>query len=266
MDPLTNRSAWPGSNVTFSFQAASLMPNSTLSSNNFLKYQWWFNETNLLSTVTNLKATVTNIVLNLTNVQVANEGLYSVVLTNGNGLMVTQSATLTLLRAPVLTQQPTNLTVTSGGDAAFTATADGTAPLRYQWWYNQTNLLPGATAPTLTLPSVQPIQAGAYRVVITNTVGSVTSDVATLTVTLNEPPRFDPTTGIVSSGGPVQFTFQGQAGLSYSVLWTNQLGGNPEDWPVLTNIPMLNATQPVPIQDDTAGQSQRFYRLRTPMK
>jgi hypothetical protein len=266
MEPLTNKTAWPGSNVTFSFQAASAYPNASQGTNSYLRYLWWFNQTNLLSVVTNLRATVTNIVLNLTNVQAAHEGSYSVVLTNGFGLATTQSATLTLLRPPVITAQPVSQTLPTGSDTAFSVSADGTAPMSYQWWHHQTNLLASATAPTLPLTNIQPSQAGAYHVVVTNAIGSVTSAVATLTVTLNEPPRFDPTTGLLTAGGPVQFSFQGQAGLSYSVLWTNLLGGNPEDWPVLTNIPLLNASQPVLIQDDPTGQGQRFYRLRTPMK
>jgi hypothetical protein len=263
MEPLTNQTAWPGSNVTFSFQACSSYPNASQSTNNYLRYLWWFNQTNLVSTVTNLRATLTNIVLNLTNVQAAHEGTYSVVLTNANGLATTQSATLTLWRRPVITQQPTNQNVPAGSDAAFTVTAEGTAPLRSQWWFNQTNLLSGATAPTLTLTNVQPWQAGAYRVIITNAVGSVTSDVATLTVILSQPPQFDTVVAPPMSGGPLQFGFGGQAGQSYSVLWREQLdvGG----WAVLTNIPTLGTSQPVLIQDETAGRTQRFYHIVTPM-
>ena len=184
MEPLTNQTAWPGSNATFSFQAASSYPNtsSTSSSNNWLKYQWWFNDTNLISTVTNLRATFTNVVLNLTNVQAAHDGIYTVVLTNGNGLTTTQSATLTVLRAPTITRQPTNQTASGGTIDSFSVAADGSGPLSYQWWFNDTNLLPGATAPTLTLTNVQAGQAGGYRVVVSNSVGMITSTVATLLV------------------------------------------------------------------------------------
>ena len=262
LEPLTNQTAWAGSNVTFSFQAASVAPNNPSSTNNYLKYQWWFNDTNLLSTVTNLRVTFTNVALTLTNVQAAQEGSYTVVLTNTYGLASTQSATLTLWRRPVITQQPTNQSVPAGSDAAFTVTAEGTAPLIYQWWFNQTNLLTGATAPTLTLTNVQPWQAGAYRVLITNAVGAVTSEVATLTIPISEPPHFDTVLAPPMPGGPLQFGFGGQAGQSYSVLWREQLGAGT--WQVLTNIPTLGASQPVLIQDETAGRTQRFYRIVTP--
>src|SRR6185503_18169750 len=56
----------------------------------------------------------------------------------------------------------------------------GTAPT-YQWKLNG-SALSGATDPTLTLPDVQPVQAGAYRVEIENAAGTVTSTEVTLTV------------------------------------------------------------------------------------
>ena len=264
MEPLTNQTAWAGSNVTFSFLVASSYPNTVTSNNNSLRYQWWFNETNLVSTVTNLKATFINVLLSLTNVQPANEGIYKVVLTNANGLATTQTAMLMLWHPPTISQQPTNQSVLSGGNAQFTVSADGTAPLSYQWWWNQTNLLPGATAPTLSLTSVQPFQASGYHMVITNAVGTVTSDVATLTVTIIQPPLFDTVLAPPMPGGPLQFGFAGQAGQSYTVLWREQLDSGA--WQFLMNIPVLSVSQPVVVQDATAGRAQRFYRIVTPMQ
>ena len=180
MTPLTNQNAWAGSNVAFSFQACSSYPNAPLSTNNYLRYQWWFNQTNLVSTVTNLRATFTNVVLNLTNVQAAHEGNYSVILTNANGLATTQSATLTVLRAPSITRQPGSQTVFPGASASFSVLAEGGA-LSYQWYFGPL-ALGGATNSMLNLPNTQSTDAGGYRVVVTNAAGSVTSDVAVLTV------------------------------------------------------------------------------------
>src|SRR5208282_849413 len=72
-------------------------------------------------------------------------------------------------------------TVAAGSSATFTVAAAGTAPLTYQWQFNGTNLY-GATSTSLTLAGVQPANAGSYTVVVTNSVGSVTSAVAVLTV------------------------------------------------------------------------------------
>ncbi len=49
--------------------------------------------------------------------------------------------------APVITQQPANLTVTVSNTAMFAVTATGTAPLSYQWSFNHTNLLRCRNAP-----------------------------------------------------------------------------------------------------------------------
>ena len=79
-------------------------------------------------------------------------------------------------------RQPSGLEAVRGGDATFRTLAIGTAPLSYQWLQG-TNALPGATNALLALRAVTSAQAGDYRVVASDTSGSVTSQVATLTVT-----------------------------------------------------------------------------------
>jgi hypothetical protein len=59
--------------------------------------------------------------------------------------------------------------------------ATGTAPLRYQWQCNGTNLA-GATKASLSLTGVTIAKSGSYSVTITNSAGSVTSDAAILAV------------------------------------------------------------------------------------
>ncbi len=88
--------------------------------------------------------------------------------------------------APVLTQQPVALTVIEGQDASFSAAATG-GGLSYRWQKNGTNLsdgggISGATTDTLTLTSVSMADAGDYRVRVSNSVGTVTSNPAHLTV------------------------------------------------------------------------------------
>jgi hypothetical protein len=70
----------------------------------------------------------------------------------------------------------------------FLVTVTGTAPLTYQWRKDGTPIL-GATTATFTLSSVQPSDAAAYAVVITNPAGSSTSNVAMLGVTIPNPGR-----------------------------------------------------------------------------
>lgn len=83
--------------------------------------------------------------------------------------------------APMITSQPSNLTALVGQNAPFQVTASGSAPLHYQWYFNSA-AIPGANANSHTVTNVSTNDAGNFRVVITNNVGSVTSSVATLTV------------------------------------------------------------------------------------
>ncbi|PJJ53073.1 PQQ-dependent sugar dehydrogenase [Hymenobacter chitinivorans] len=95
---------------------------------------------------------------------------------------------------PVITGQPANVSVPPGQPASFTVTATGTAPLSYQWQKNGVNIT-GATSATYTIASVAAADAGQYRAVVTNAVGSATSNAATLTVTA---PNTAPTAQILT--------------------------------------------------------------------
>jgi hypothetical protein len=85
--------------------------------------------------------------------------------------------------APYITMQPVNQTVTAGQTATFSVAASGTAPLSYQWQMNNSNIT-GATGASYTTPATTTANSGeTFRVVVSNSAGSVTSNAATLTVT-----------------------------------------------------------------------------------
>ena len=91
--------------------------------------------------------------------------------------------------APVITDQPSRLTVAMGGTATFTVGVFGSAPLLYQWRWNGTNI-PAATNATFTLSHAQTGDAGNYSVVVSNTFGFAISADAALSV-LNLPANGD---------------------------------------------------------------------------
>jgi hypothetical protein len=101
--------------------------------------------------------------------------------------------------APSITTQPANETVTAGQTATFTMVAGGTAPLGYQWRKNAVNIS-GATSASYTTPATATTDSGStFDVVVSNTAGSVTSTMATLTVSAA------PVAGIQLSSNPINF-------------------------------------------------------------
>lgn len=152
-------------------------------------------------------------------------GVYAVTLTAGNALYpntVSLPVQITIQgtgTAPSFTIQPQSVTVTNGGNASFWVTAAGTAPLSYQWRKDGANI-PGATSATNNLTGVTTNDAGGYSVVVTNSSGSITSQVATLTVLpAVTPPRItsSPTNVTVVAGQPAVFAVgaDGTPPLSY---------------------------------------------------
>jgi poly(3-hydroxybutyrate) depolymerase len=84
--------------------------------------------------------------------------------------------------APKIVSPPANNIQLSGQPASFRVAATGNAPLAYQWQKNNLDI-PGATVNWFTVPATTVADNGsAFRVVVTNSSGSVTSAVATLTV------------------------------------------------------------------------------------
>jgi len=84
--------------------------------------------------------------------------------------------------APVITSQPANRSVTAGQTATFSVTATGAATLSYRWQKNGSDIA-GATGSSYTTPPTTSSDNGAtFRVIVSNSAGSVTSSSATLTV------------------------------------------------------------------------------------
>lgn len=82
---------------------------------------------------------------------------------------------------PSITQQPVSTSAIEGGAATFVAAATGTAPLSFQWRFNN-NPISGATNTTLTLTGLATNAAGLYSLTVTNAAGATNSAAATLTV------------------------------------------------------------------------------------
>lgn len=124
--------------------------------------------------------------LTITTTVALDAGSYSVTVSNSAGSVTSNAVTLginltQILTKPSITKQPVGTVVSYSEQAAFSVTASGTGPLRYQWKKNGVSIS-GATSPNYTIMSATASDSADYTVQITNTLGSVTSQAAHLRV------------------------------------------------------------------------------------
>ena len=121
-----------------------------------------------------------------------------------------------LISPPVIVRSPADQAATTNSTVVFSVLAEGTAPFAYQWQKGGADII-GATNLALTLSNVQFADAGGYRVIVANQLGSATSAVATLSVV--SPPVIvtQPVGGIYVVGQSVTFAVEaaGSAPLRY---------------------------------------------------
>ncbi len=142
--------------------------------------------------------------------------------------------------------QPQSVTISLGDDATFSVSAQGTAPLQYQWFFNG-QALPGAIQSTLPFANVQEKQAGSYSMVVSDISGSVTSSPAILNVLLPLSILSDPQNVMAVIGSSVSFSVdaQGTGPLTY-------------EW-FFDGAPISGATNSsVVVQNVQAGQAGRY--------
>lgn len=85
---------------------------------------------------------------------------------------------------PVITRQPTDIFVPTNSLAFLRAEAVGALPISYQW-YRQGLPINGATSPTFVLSSASQVNFGSYTCVVSNGLGSATSDPALIQIGQN---------------------------------------------------------------------------------
>jgi hypothetical protein len=143
-------------------------------------YQWLFNSNTIPG------ATSSQLVL--PNVQPHQEGFYSVLVMNAANSVVSSDAFLNVLIPATILQQPQDIFVRgstnladfghTGSNVTLTAVAvSENPPLTYQWRRDGTNIL-GATAPSYTINALSIPDEGTYDVVVTDGIGSLTSQPA----------------------------------------------------------------------------------------
>jgi len=208
-----------GSNATFSVTAS-----------NAVSYQWQVHNGSSWSNVTN-----TGIYTGATTSTLTLTGATSAVNTYQYRCEVTglttpnaasNAATLTVNTAPVITAQPSNSTICSGGNTSFSITASGTA-LTYQWqvndgsgWSNLSNtgIYSDVTTATLSLAGTTATQdAYQYRCMVSGAcTPSANSNAATLTINPAPAISVHPSDSTICAGNNASFVVTASGtGLTY---------------------------------------------------
>jgi hypothetical protein len=213
-----------GATVTLSVTAAGAAP---------LAYQWFKNGTKLSP------ATASSYLLTSSAV-LADSGTYSVVITNTYGSATSSVVVSIVGSAPFIVTQPASITRIVGTPATFTVVAGGSFPRTYLWKHDTTPIA-GATAASLTLPSIEWADAGSYTCAITNAYGGTNTAAATLTVGGEFVSTVLPDTGardrhvaLGSDGANLFFTLGNAANASFYKIPQRDLTG----WTTLAPIPL----------------------------
>jgi T5SS/PEP-CTERM-associated repeat protein len=207
-------------------------------------YQWQKNNGNI--------AGATRSSYTITGAALGDEGSYTVVVANSVNSITSSAATLTVLVAPSITTPPQSLTVNTGANATFSVVATGNPAPTYQWQKNNANIT-GATGTAYTITGVTTNDAGNFTVVVANSVNSITSSVATLTVRVTQ---VTPLTLSLPAFGAGAFSFDitGPSGTNYVVLRSTDL----VHWtPIRTN---FTSTGTVHFSDASPPAVGAFYR------
>lgn len=182
-------------------------------------------------------------------------GIISAVYNPGNNTTVLTALAPPGPTTPVFSAQPTNVIVTLGGTATFTAAASPANS--YQWMFNSAPLtngngISGATTATLTIANFKAAQTGVYSVVATNSAASPSDRNYTSSQTATA-------TGESFNLYPV-ITINGINGSTYVSQYATSASG-----PYTSFSTNTAGTGPIIVVDTTSPLSMaKFYRVLQP--
>lgn len=159
--------------------------------------------------------------------------------------------------APSIAAQPQNTTVTVGGSTSFVVSASGNGPLSYQWQKNNVNIA-GATSATYAIAAASISDNGAvFKVIVSNSLGSITSNGAVLNVINDAVPVPTITTPLATakySGGQV-INFSGTA--------TDEEDGELPESAFTWEVRLYHDEHFHPAQEATTGSKSGSYTVAT---
>lgn len=163
----TPQTACPGTTAQFTIGAAGT---------GTLTYQWRKGGNNI--------AGANAAILSLPNVGPGDAANYDCIVTDNCGSRTSNSVALTVGgTGPTILQQPLGGFTCRGDSFSFSVLASGPGPFTYVWRRGAT-VIPSASGPLFTIDAAQPSDTASYTCQINNPCGSVTSDAASLIVTV----------------------------------------------------------------------------------
>jgi alpha-tubulin suppressor-like RCC1 family protein len=202
----------PNSNVSFTASAVGTPP---------ISYKWYKNS--VIYTGTTHTIFINNVTKN-------EEGSYFVVASNLLTSITSNTATLSVNEIIVIKDQPDDTSLNVGDNLTLSLSCAGTFPISAQWRKNNTNY--GSLSVTntgdveLEITNVQYTDEGNYDCVLSNLVGSVTSNKAIFYI--NKPPVFtlNPSDGTGYTGQSFTFTSNATGTNPISYQWIKEDFGN----------------------------------------
>lgn len=160
--PAALQSACVGSDVSFTISATA--------SN--ISYQWKKGGNNIIGQ--------TSSTLNLTNISLNDAATYTCVVMGDCDTLTSNNAVLSIAASANISQQPLSQTICIGNPVTLTVVGNAGSNTTYQWFRN--NQPVGINSPSFDIPAATINSAGNYKVTITGDCGTITSNIATLSI------------------------------------------------------------------------------------
>jgi hypothetical protein len=160
------------------------------------------------------------------------------------------NVTVATSELPSIVSNPASTTASVGSAATLAVVASGPS-LNYQWLFNGTTALAGATNSTLCLTNLSLSQSGTYSVLVTNFAGAAVSQPATVEVS-----------ALLTVTPVPGLTLSGSLGSSLNLEYSDAIAP-AANWLPLATVTLTNASQ-VYVDSSTPAPTQRFYRAVSP--
>ncbi|MFN8309596.1 MAG: immunoglobulin domain-containing protein [Chitinophagales bacterium] len=207
----------------------SLVNFNVVASGANLTYQWKKGNSSISGAV--------NATYSIPNVAISDTGSYSVVVTGSCGTAQTSAAaTLSIVSAASISQQPVAQQVCAGSPISLSVIGTGGNNTTYQWKKNNNNIS-GANASVFNIPNAAIADSGNYTVLISGSCGAITSNAVRVTVNPIPTVTISPNSVSICAGQQAALTATG--GGTYA--WSN--GGGSAAQAVYS--PSTNATYSV---------------------